>query len=273
MFNKFFIETNDNLFDELSTSTKFENVINGRQGTIILDYDSKNDLIPIVRSTTIYNTAAQKFLSVHYDIIDKIKQTTKYDNLEFNNALIEIYDTTYRNMKYHSDQALDLMDNSYICLFSCYDDPLTTNTRKLKIKEKKSGICSEIVLNHNSIVIFSLAANSNHLHKIILDSNKINNKWLGITFRLSKTYIKIINEIPYFYSNDKEIKNEESKQIDDLSYNVSTNSNTNIILKLASADERREYMKYRRNENINIEYTYPTINFTISPSDLLPVIS
>ncbi len=36
-------------------------------------------------------------------------------------------------MKYHSDQSLDLNENFYICLFSCYNDP---NTKDLKFKKQ-----------------------------------------------------------------------------------------------------------------------------------------
>ena len=42
--------------------------------------------------------------------------------------------TLQSTMKYHSDQALDLADNSYICIFSCYDNPI--NLRTLRIKNK-----------------------------------------------------------------------------------------------------------------------------------------
>src|SRR5438874_10047517 len=95
MFNKFIIETESNLFDELATLTKFENIANGRKGAIIVDYDSKNDLIPLSRSTTVYIDPVQQFLPIHYDIIRNIKHITKNNNLEFNNALIEIYDSEY----------------------------------------------------------------------------------------------------------------------------------------------------------------------------------
>lgn len=242
MFTKHIINCQKNIFDELSKSTTFEDITNGRHGAVLVN--NKNDSIPIVRTTTIYNKPAQQFLPIHYDIIENIKRTVNIDKLEFNNALIEIYDSRYRNMKYHSDQSLDLKDDSYICLFSCYDNP--TDIRKLKIKNKTTEECSDIELENNSIVIFSLETNSNYLHKIVLESNESTNKWLGITFRLSKTFIHFIDEIPYFNSTNKQ-------------------------LKMANDDERKEFFKNRGKENINIGHNYPGIDYTISPSDMMHI--
>src|ERR1700744_1189249 len=204
MFKKFTINFQDNKFEELTNSAEFENINRGRKGAVLVDY--KNNLIPLVRTTTIYNKPAQKFLPIHYDIIENIKKITGYNELEFNNALIEIYDSDYRNMKYHSDQSLDLANDSYICLFSCYSDPSKDN-RKLKIKDKSkiTNEHSEIILNHNSVVIFSLSTNTKYLHKLILETKTGNNQWLGLTFRLSKTFIKFIDNIPYFYPNNDTI--------------------------------------------------------------------
>lgn len=52
-------------------------------------------------------------------------------------------------------------------------------------------------MENNSIILFSAEINSKYLHKIKLKEKKDSN-WLGITFRLSKTFIKFRNEIPYF---------------------------------------------------------------------------
>lgn len=96
----------------------------------------------------------------------------------------------------------------------------------------------------------SLDTNRKHLHKIILDSNNIksvsNIKWLGITFRISKTFIQFINEIPYFYR-------------------------TNNILKLANNIEKSEFMKYKGLDNKNIHYYYPIIDYTFNITDILPI--
>jgi hypothetical protein len=168
-------------------------------------------------------------------------------DVEFNNAMIEIYNCDYKTMKYHSDQSLDLETDSFICLFSCYSNSQTTNLRKLKIKEKGSEIENEIILKHNSIVMFSTNTNKKYVHKIVLESHsKDDTQWLGLTLRKSKTLIKFIDEIPYFENN--------------------------TILRFGNDDERREFMKMKGMENQLSDFTYPDINFTISPSDLMKVL-
>lgn len=245
MFTKFIIDFKINQFDSISKSSQFENIINGRKGAVLVDY--KNKLIPLVRTTGVMSKSAQKFLDIHYDIIENIKKTTGCNNLEFNNVLAEIYDSNYRKMKYHSDQSLDLATDSYICLFSCYNNPFIKNKRKLKIKDKATGQSSEIILDHNSIVLFSVSTNSKFLHKIILEANGNNEQWLGLTFRLSKTFIKFVDNIPYLdFPSEK-------------------------ILRLANEDEKKEFSKCKGLENSNIDYKYPEINYTLSPGDMLPL--
>jgi hypothetical protein len=239
MFSKFDMNYKNNLFEELSKSTKFEKLGKGRYGAVLADIHK--NVVPIVRTTTKYNNPIQKFSQIHYDIMKNIK------DINFNNALIEIYDKDYTKMGEHSDQALDLDINSYICLFSCYDNPDTKDIRTLKIKNKITGELSEISLTHNSIILFSVKTNSNYLHKIVLDKSYADDKWLGITFRLSKTYIEFVNEIPYFYKTDKK-------------------------LKLANEEEIKEFYKMRQTENKNSVFEYPEINYTISESDLLFIV-
>ena len=243
MFTKFIIDYQKNIFEELSKSIEFDDLIVGRKGANIVDY--KNNLVPIVRTTTNYNKPTQKFLPIHYNIIENIKKSSKIEGLELNNALIEIYDSQYRTMGFHSDQAMDLAENSYICIFSCYDDPLS-DIRKLKIKNKETDEHSEIQLEHNSVTIFSTETNKKHLHRIILETNKLNSKWLGITFRLSKTFIQFINEIPYFYPGDK-------------------------VLRMSNEEEKKLFRKYKGIENSKIGYDYPEIDYTISIGDMIPI--
>lgn len=211
MFTKYILNYQYNLFDILSQNVNYEAMANNRKSANLIHYE--NNLIPIVRTTTFYKHAKQKFLPIHYQIIDDIKNITNIDNLEFNNALIEIYNSNYTTMNYHSDQSLDLYDNSHICIFSCYNTN-TINLRKLRIKRKNnSNDYFDIILEHNSIIVFSINANSNYLHKIILESNAINNdQWLGNTFRRSKTFIFFNNEIPYFSSNNKQLILADDKQ-------------------------------------------------------------
>ena len=246
MFSKFILNFDTNLFDELLTSTKFENIVNGRLGANLVDY--KDGLVPLVRTTTNYSEPNQNFLPIHHAIIENIKNTTKYDGLEFNNAMIEVYNSEYRNMKFHSDQSLDLADDSYICIFSCYSNPLSTDIRKLKIKKKETDECSEFLMDHNSIILFPVSINQKYLHRIILETTNTNThtKWMGITFRLSKTFIKFVDEIPYF-------------------------SSSNTILRMGDTNERRAFMKCKGIENLKTEYIYPDIDFTISSGDMLSI--
>jgi hypothetical protein len=240
MFSSFDMKLKDNVFEELAKSAKFEKLGKGRQGTVL--YHNNNNIIPIVRTTTKYNTISQKFIDIHYDIINNILKTTNM-NMYFNNALIEMYDKNYTTMGFHSDQALDLDPDSYICLFSCYNNIETKDIRSLKIKNKSTDELSEIKLTHNSIVLFSVNTNSKNLHKIVLDKITSDDIWIGLTFRLSKTFIQFINEIPYFYK-------------------------TNRILKLANEEETKEFYTLRQKENKSIVFEYPELNYTISMSDM-----
>ena len=255
-FHKFIMHDPLNLFDQLHTSSQFENITTGRYGATLVDY--RDSLVPIVRTTTNYKNPSQQFLPIHHDIIDKIKK--HMDNgIQFNNALIEVYDQRYFTMVYHSDQALDLDENSYICLFSCYSNPLTKNIRKLTIKSKCSNTNFDIVLDHNSFVLFSVRDNRQYLHKIVLDvpNNKksgefdVSDLWLGITFRQSKTLIYFNNEIPYFKKNDKQ-------------------------LSFATNEQKKQFYKYRSIENTSsdqsLDEVYPDdIHYTISAGDLIPI--
>jgi len=244
MFTKFTLDFDTNLFDELSTSTKFENIVGGRLGANLVNFT--NGIVSLVRTTTNYNEANQMLLPVHYAIIEKIKRMTKYHKLEFNNAMIEIYDSTYRNMKFHSDQSLDLVEDSYICIFSCYADPLPKDIRKLKVKKKDTEESMDFLMEHNSIILFPVSINQKYLHKIVLETTNSTSKWLGITFRMSKTFIKFVDEIPYFFPSD-------------------------TILRVGNDDERKAFLKYKGMENSLSEYVYPIIDYTISFGDILPI--
>lgn len=125
MFRKIILNYENNLFDQLVKSNEFETVCTGRGGAILVN--NINDIVPLVRSTTKYELPAQKFKQVHYDIISSINKIVT--DTEFNNAMVEIYDNSYRSMKYHSDQELDLKDDSLIAIFSCYE---SSNAKKFE---------------------------------------------------------------------------------------------------------------------------------------------
>jgi hypothetical protein len=277
MFRKFHIDTHTqiNLFDDLSKSCEFENITKGRLGGNLACIKDDN-LIPIVRTTTVYVKPVQKFLPIHLELIEKIKTSCKANGfeskeLEFNNGLIEIYDNQYTKMGFHSDQSLDLKPGSFICIYSCYSDsnPKSHQLRKLIIKKKlaetnaepesnpesnpesklnqdKHFDYHEIILTPNSVVIFDTDTNQKYLHKIILGETKNLDqiKWLGITFRSSNQNVVFFNEIPYLLNSGKE-------------------------LVLATETEKKEFYKLRSKENQLDNFTYPFLNYTISPSDLI----
>jgi nitrogen regulatory protein PII-like uncharacterized protein len=245
MFTKYVLDEKTNMFNDLSNSVNFEHITKGRQGAVLSK--CQNNTVPIVRTTTIYKNPTQQFTNFHDKLMEQIKNISKIDKLYFNNALIEIYNNDYRNMSLHSDQALDLEEDSYICLFTCYDNKDTKELRKLIVKEKATQKITEIILDNNSFVIFSTSVNKSFLHKIILDSKtSTKDQWLGITFRLSKTFIKFENEIPHI---------------------------NNDIFRLANDKEKKEFYYFKKLENEDINYKYPFINYTISVNDILPIVN
>ncbi|AXT61157.1 hypothetical protein D1816_12640 [Aquimarina sp. AD10] len=253
-FHKIVLPLEQNLFNKFSNSIQFEVTGKGRVGNHLVGQDDKG--IPLVRTTTNYNIPAYIFSSKHRIIIDSIKSGVddiELSSLDFNNALIEIYEQNYTKMKYHSDQCLDVDKDSYIALFSCYERPdelSEQSIRKLKIKDKETNEESEILLTHNSVILFSVSTNSKYLHKIVLEQVKgmkplaYDNRWLGITFRKSNTFIQFKDDIPYFPNRE--------------------------VLKLANENQRKEFFKLRGEENKNMNFIYPQLNYTLSLADTLP---
>lgn len=48
-----------------------------------------------------------------------------------------------------------------------------------------------------------------------------------------------------------------------------SNPNLPIELKLGTEEEKKEFYKLRSEENKSLNYEYPQINYTTSPSDLI----
>lgn len=237
MFTTFQLSLDSNIFEDLSNSVVLEKITSGRKGAVVTDV--KDGLVPIVRTTTCYFTPAFYFSAVYKILIEEIREVTKNKELMFNNALVEIYNSEYRKMGYHSDQSLDLDPESFICIFSCYDKD-THDVRKLIIKNKTTNEVSELLMPHNSIILFSTDTNKKYLHKIILDTCKTNSQWLGVTFRLSKTFVSFRNGTPYIGEK---------------------------ILRYVDGKESSEFYKMRSEENKKVDYEYPEIDYTISISD------
>ena len=255
-FYKITLSLESNLFHKLFNSIHFENVAKGRIGNHLVDVG--DDGIPIVRTTTQYTIPAHNFSSIHHMLVTCINSTIQNDSLDdlplihFNNALIEVYDRNYTKMNYHSDQCLDLDAHSYIGLFSCYERPdelSVLSLRKLKVKDKITQEEFEISLTHNSVILFSLSANEKFLHKIVLESVanlkplELDNRWLGITFRNSKTFIQFKDNLPYFSNGE--------------------------LLELAGDDQKAEFFKIRSQENNNMNFNYPKITYTLSVGDTI----
>jgi hypothetical protein len=240
------VPTEGNLFEELLASVRFEDVGKGRQGAVLIKVDETGD-IPIVRTTTRYSAPAQHFRSVHERLALQIQQGASL-SVGFNNSLIENYTNAYTTMGGHSDQALDLADASFIAVFSCYEHPERANpSRKLLVESKEAGGDTvEIPLTHNSAVVFSVDTNRRLRHKIVLatSARAPENRWLGITFRTSKTFVRFRDGRAYFPDDAR--------------------------LTLADDEQRREFYHMRRRENNEPDFTYPRITYTISESDLMP---
>lgn len=115
-------------FNDIASVTSFSDITRGRMGGVLVQ--TRDGDVPIVRTTTIYDEPAQEFALIHRAIIAEIKRRSGL-NIELNNALIEVYTRQYRTMGYHSDQALDIDDDSYICIFSLYDGG---DLRTLRVK-------------------------------------------------------------------------------------------------------------------------------------------
>jgi hypothetical protein len=294
MFTKIVLDLPHNVHHELAASAPFEDITKGRKGAILI---SDGDHIPLIRSTTNYINPPQPFLPIHRAIIGQIQ---KHVCCEFNNAMIEIYTPEYRKMGYHSDLALDLAPHSHIAIFSCYAIFWCT-PRKLFVVDKKEGAAGAapavIIMEHNSVIVFSTETNCATRHKIVLDSMRHPADWLGITFRLSKTFIRFVNEIPYFAGEDPAKQlilvagedpakqlilvagEDPAKQLilvagEDPAKQLMLVAGEDPAkqLMLVAAEQKREFFRMRGQENKKIDFAYPAIEYTLSGGDLVPPI-
>ncbi len=187
----------------------------------------ENDQVPIVRSTY---APKYQIIPPHCKSILKAAQIVLEQNqshVVFNNVLAECYQAEKRRMAFHTDQALDLKDDTFICLYSIYNDESEPNLRKLVVRNKTTQVVEEIALLHKSIVVFSTNTNRHFLHKIVSPNERpTSSEWIGLTFRCSKTSIIELNgrlwtsdgnpldiasdeQLKEFYANKKQ----ENKQI------------------------------------------------------------
>ncbi|GAA0907906.1 alpha-ketoglutarate-dependent dioxygenase AlkB [Virgisporangium aurantiacum] len=235
----------DNPFAELFASARFEAVGKGRLGTVLVKVDDEGG-VPLVRTTTRYGSPAQRFRAVHERLAQRIQERAALA-VGFNNALIESYTNAYTTMGAHSDQATDLADGSVIAVFSCYERPEVSPPRTLIVEPKGSGGDTvEIPLTHNGFVVFSVDTNRRFKHRIVLDrpAGMAENRWLGVTFRTSRTFVRFRDGHPYLPDGTP--------------------------LTAADEEQRREFYQLRRRENTETDFAYPPLTYTISESDLLP---
>ncbi|MEV7567456.1 alpha-ketoglutarate-dependent dioxygenase AlkB [Streptomyces tanashiensis] len=239
------LPADEDLFAELSASALLEDVGKGRRGAVLTKTDASGG-VPLVRTTTRYGSPPQRFRAVHERLAQRIQDRAALP-VGFNNALIESYTNDYTTMGSHSDQALDLADESFIAVFSCYQHPEAGPPRKLVFASKEgAGERFEVPLAHNSVVAFSVDSNRRLKHKIVLDRpvQAADNQWLGVTFRTSKTFVRFRDGHAYLPEGAR----------------------------LASADDeqRREFYQLRRRENNETDFSYPLLAYTVSESDLMP---
>jgi alkylated DNA repair dioxygenase AlkB len=261
------------LFDELNASIDFETLGKGRCGAMLVKSiatetttDEHDELlVPIVRTTTMYTRPPQEMNAIHAQLIaqvgNDVRRTLDVDvvddvDLNFNNVMAERYTHDYTNMSFHSDQALDLRDSSFIAILSLYSDAGAAGANRSLILRRKDDdsatvVDQEIIMSHGSIVCFSVPTNQQWLHKIVLrspprQSNHV--QWLGLTMRVSKTFVS--------FRADQ------------------TPAINGVALTLATDDELREFRRLRGAENRNSDpttsvYVDHPIHFTISASDLM----
>ncbi|MFE4455981.1 hypothetical protein ACFROC_01365 [Nocardia tengchongensis] len=234
----------EDLFAELSASVLWEDVGRGRKGVTLTKPDEAGR-VPLVRTTTRYASPPQHFRPVHDRLAQRIQAQADLP-VAFNNALIETYTNAYATMGSHSDQALDLAEDSFIAVFSCYRHPEPVPPRKLIFEPKGTAEKFEIPLAHNGFVAFSVASNRHLKHKIVLDTpaQVPDNQWLGVTFRTSKTFIRFHEGHPYLPHGER--------------------------LLPADDDQQREFYQLRRRENNETDFLYPRLTYTVSESDLMP---
>ena len=133
----FDVSTEADLFAVLFDSVSWEDVGKGRRGAVLARIDEAGG-VPLVRTTTQYGSPTQRFQAVHEGLAQQIQERLAHP-VGFNNALIETYTNAYTTMGSHSDQALDLADDSFIAVFSCYRHPDVRPLRKLIVESKDSG--------------------------------------------------------------------------------------------------------------------------------------
>ena len=300
-----------NLFADLMKNIAFEDVCKGRRGAVLVKSDTRGT--PIVRTTSAYARPAKYFPPVYERLASRIRAIVGLPPHALNNALVEVYDSKYTKMAYHSDQAQDLESGSHIAVYSCYSDPEALPTRKLVIKAKSpnandkvpsessastcaDGAAFEIVLLHNTVVVWSLDTNKAFVHKIVpivsaihaaADEAPDRQLWLGVTLRTSKTFVKstavgkgveMLMIAPDAASEaSSEAVTKAAKPEVEATQQHRCEFADGRPLVLANSDSScgpacLAYYAMRAQENNTTDFVWPDLDFTVSRSDIMPPI-
>lgn len=230
-------------FEALLGSARFDDVTRGRIGNHLTRPSARG--APIVRTTTRYTSPQACFSAAHEALVARVRGAAALPDLDFNHALLEVYDQRYRKMGYHSDQAQDLEEGSSVAIVSLYDrPPRGPGVRQLMIQHKLTGERAALPLEHGSAVLFSLDTNSLHRHKIVLPSPAPQDtRWLGLTLRQSKTFVR---------------HHAGGAALED-----------GTPLTLADEAQRAELLRLRAEENRSTTFRYPRLTYTLSEGDRL----
>jgi hypothetical protein len=238
-------------YSDLLQDLDLETIRDGRQQTTLVCL-TPTGLVPLVRSTTSCKYPAQPIKPVHAQLMAEILSQLELAGVStsFNHIMLERYSSDYRKMRYHSDQALDLAEDSYIAIFSRYPvPPFPGRELQLVIRTKANPQYEQIIpLTDRSLIYFSVADNRLYQHKLVLKSDQQlavpDQPWLGLTMRCARTLLRFINEIPYF-------------------------TDQQAMLVLATPTQAKECLSYRHAENTKTDFRYPILTYTLSVGDTL----
>ena len=160
------------MFEEILKSVELEDLGPGRKGAVLCR-DHRFQRV-FMRSTAKFQKPAQSFTPLHYAL--------SY-GLNANYAIVEVYEASYRRMRFHTDAALDLVPCSDIGIYTCYEDP--TDIRQLILRKKNTKQVECFNLNHHQLFILNYMTNAMCAHKVT--GNKAS-KCIVITFYQSKNY-------------------------------------------------------------------------------------
>jgi hypothetical protein len=233
-------------FTRIGAEVEFEcSASAGREGAIVVAMPATG-AVPLVRSMTAYDSPAQVMGPALQHLTAIVAPMLGAAASAFNNVMVERYQSPYRTMGPHTDQALDLADASWICIFTCYNKPDTEDVRTLVCTDKATGDRADIPLRHNSCVAFSVEENRRMRHQIVARGKPDpHTTWLGVTMRTSKRALVFADGRPYLHEG--------------------------VPLVLADESQRRAAFALRRRENLEreFEYAHNAVHFTVSPSDLM----